>query len=158
MLHITTALHLQMSVSLQGPTECGKFETINGLAKFLGRLMIAFCCNHTTSIQEFQIAIEGKFGDCSICNILIHINFFCAAVAKLGAWGVFKDILSVPSNTLQKISYYVAKFLKALVSNKSEVRFHDSDLQIHPDTAVFLTLTKSTFNQNNLSISKLYYS
>jgi Hydrolytic ATP binding site of dynein motor region len=44
---------------MQGPTQCGKFETVNALAKLLGRLVIVFCCNQTTQIATYTTALQG---------------------------------------------------------------------------------------------------
>jgi hypothetical protein len=44
---------------MQGPTQCGKFETVSALAKLLGRLVVVFCCNQTTQIATFTAALQG---------------------------------------------------------------------------------------------------
>jgi MoxR-like ATPase len=60
-MHMTTAMTLNMSLAMQGPTQCGKFETVNALAKLLGRLFIVFSCNQTTQITTFTAALQGWF-------------------------------------------------------------------------------------------------
>lgn len=74
---MTTAFNLNMAMALQGPTQCGKFETVNALAKLLGRLVIVFCCNQTTQITAFTTALQGWFIFHTACHLYFQINFSC---------------------------------------------------------------------------------
>jgi hypothetical protein len=63
-----------------------------------------------------------------------------AAIAKMGAFGVFKDYLSLAPSTLQEISYNLAKFLNAKAQIQTSMVFHKQQLLLNPDTAIFLSI------------------
>jgi midasin (ATPase involved in ribosome maturation) len=81
---MTTALNLNMSLTMQGPTQCGKFETVNALAKLLGRLVIVFCCNQTTQIATYTSALQGSVS--YFYNLTMVLDIISYALQLLLKW------------------------------------------------------------------------
>lgn len=114
-MQVTTALNLNMALAMQGPTQCGKFETVNALAKLLGRLVIVFCCNQTTKIATFTAALQGYRSD-YIINNTVHFHLICSNRQNGRVWylqGLFKFALQHDArNIVQSCKVFKCKITK----------------------------------------------
>ncbi|ETO04869.1 hypothetical protein RFI_32529 [Reticulomyxa filosa] len=78
-LTLTTALHLHLGASAQGPAGTGKTETIKDLGKALGKHVVIFSCSNKLN----QMALTGWLG----------------GLAQSGSWG-FLNMVTLQIQTL----------------------------------------------------------
>lgn len=70
-------------------------------------------------------------------------NIILTGISELGAWGVLGNFLDAPDHVLSVLSQQLRNFLTALFSSQNKVTILDTEVNLHSNTAIFVSLTTS---------------
>ncbi|KAK2706287.1 hypothetical protein QYM36_016355, partial [Artemia franciscana] len=132
-LTLTQALHMGMGGNPFGPAGTGKTETVKALGALLGRQVVVFNCDEALDVE-------------SIARIFIGL-------ARSGAWGCFDEFNRLDLSTLSSVAVLIKGIQGAVNSMKKQTIIQETEVQVNPNTAIFITLNPA--NKGYLGRSKL---
>ncbi|KAG8188595.1 hypothetical protein JTE90_005951 [Oedothorax gibbosus] len=118
-LSLTTAMYLKQAVILRGCRSSGKSETLKDLGVALGNYVLSINCSENLNLK-------------SIVNIM-------SGLAKIGAWGLFKDFNRLRSNVVSVVSQQSTSFLHAFSEKQKIFSCFGKDIPLSKRFGIFFS-------------------
>ncbi|CAF3644553.1 unnamed protein product [Adineta steineri] len=119
-LTLTQGMHMGFGGNPYGPAGTGKTESVKALGSTFGRQVLVFNCDEGIDVK-------------SIGRIFIGI-------CKSDAWGCFDEFNRLDEAVLSAVSMQIQVIQDALKSGASSLTLLDRNIEINPNSGIFVTL------------------
>ncbi|XXQ31513.1 AAA+ ATPase domain-containing protein [Plasmodiophora brassicae] len=119
-LTLTTALHLHLGGSPQGPAGTGKTETVKDLGKAMGNFVIVFNCSDAMDYKSLGTLYSG--------------------LAQTGAWGCFDEFNRIRIEVLSVVAQQIASIFTAVAEKRDYMMFEGVNIKLNRAVGIFITM------------------